>query len=1086
MSEKCEHNDLLLQRNGTSQSERYVSALDPASVQLHDLNTEDWMRFALKFSKEINYFETETNAISGDWEEFFIAEPEIQQFVQKLEQLGSSEVSSEEIKSDIKSHLTLFAAFLKLTSFSQEQLNGLTKKHLDFYYKRVLQLQNNEAVEDKVHILFELAKKATEVRVELGTELNAGKDALGLKRTYETKNELIVNKTQVVSLRNVLHQDGVGIKNAIVANSFDGLGADFPEDETHWWPFGYPSKDPAITVSEQYPNLPFARTGFGIASPVLLMNEGKRIVIFTFDLSTFTSQKIKISEIDKAINVFFSGEKEWIEGTILTPECSISNSKLTLVVSLNEGDDPVVAYNSEVLLEPYNTTDAVARFLIKNDSKNTNGYLFQKIFSATTVKNVTIDIEVEGIQDIDVENDLGVLDASKPFYPFGPQPVDGSNFFIGLPEALNKDWTDINIDLSWKDKPDLRSTYTAYRSQFAANIGKARYTLTVDSNGSIGGETGLTRIVENDDYFKIDLKVLHNGVWQDINSYNLFNEGGWDIVPTTQFSIKEEKTSKGFQDVSTRKIGIIGKGEIIGRSITSISAPNFGRPTQKFSAAVKKGFIKVILNHSFLHDMFPKIFSVALSKEDTTNTLIPNEPYSPQIESISITYKATANHKEKEVTLFHEHPFGVSEESLELKKESVLKNADRVLKLLPTYNQGSLYIGMENAENLQQVALLIQALEGSENPETPNEFGPDEKLEWSILCNNEWLSLNQNFIVSNETDNFLKSGIIRLSIPKEATNNNTKLPSGLVWLQIYNPKDYDTVSQLIDIKAQAVLAQFDNNNNDLSHLEFGLPAKTIAKLSNRLAQIKGIEQPFNSFDGKNKETDAEFYRRVSERLRHKQRAITIWDYEHLVLQQFPDVFKVKCINHTTTNSFLAPGEVTVVVIPNIVNKNVYDAYKPRISKAKRNEIESFINLLNTLHVVAKIINPVYQEVKVTLSAKFYLGMDENFYSKQLQKDIAKLLSPWAFEESAEITFGVTLHESTVINYIEELGYVDYITDFQLHQQSGKTATGASIFSPVNKVVPANAKVILTSVKYSEHGVTPITADQGCVVLPTVV
>ena len=74
MSDNCEHNDLLLMRNGTSQSQRYIDALDPKSVKLHDLTTEDWMRFALKFSGEVNYFNTATNEIEGNWKDFFIKE----------------------------------------------------------------------------------------------------------------------------------------------------------------------------------------------------------------------------------------------------------------------------------------------------------------------------------------------------------------------------------------------------------------------------------------------------------------------------------------------------------------------------------------------------------------------------------------------------------------------------------------------------------------------------------------------------------------------------------------------------------------------------------------------------------------------------------------------------------------------------------------------------------------------------------------------------------------------------------------------------------------------------------------------------
>lgn len=1072
MSSSCEHNDLLLMRNGTSQSQRCIDALDPESIQLHDLNIDDWMRFAYRFSQKVQYFDTESNTVSGDWSSFFVKEEEIASFVEKLKKL---EEADSNIGKNVQPHLSLFAAFLKLTSFSQERLNSLSKKHLDFYYKEVLKLSNNTAKEDKVHVLFELAKNATEVKIDRETKLDGGKDDDGKKREYYTQEEIVVNEASVSSLRNVFYEEGVGIRNALVANSYDGLGEDFPDDQIRWWPFGYPTDTLGPTQdAATYPNLPFAKTGFGVASPVLLLKEGKRTITFTISLGAFSTAGINTSDIPEALAIFFSGEKEWIEGEINVAESTLASGELKLVVTLNEGLDSIVGYDSEVLLEPYATTDPVARFLIKNSATNSIGNTFQNIFSTTKVNSISIDVSIDSIQDITIENDLGVLDASKPFYPFGPQPKKGSNFFIGLPEALDKNWTEINIDFSWKDKPNLVENYIAYREEFIERISKDRYTLALNSSGGLVNDDNLEAIVANEDYFTSEIQVLENGVWEskDLDHF-LFSEADRNkstIAITRTAEVGSEKG--GFLDFLMDPLPKFQKGGFPFQSKI---------PTkEKFSASIKKGFVKLILNQSFLHDLFPKIFSVALSKENATDTLIPNAPYTPQIETIKVGYAAQASTTDANVQLFHEHPFGISEESEDLKKASVLAIANPEIKLLPAYKKGCLFIGIENAKNLQNVSLLIQTLEGSENPETANDFADGEKLAWSILCNNEWLSLNTDYIISNNTDNFLKSGIVKFSIPKEATKENTKLPTGLFWVKVENPRDFDTVSQLIDIKTQAVLAQFQNNNNNLNHLQYGIPEGTISKLVERLANVKGVTQNYGSFDGKPEETDKDFYRRISERLRHKQRAITIWDYENLVLQEFPDIYKVNCLNHTSLTSFLSPGDVTLVVIPNIINQNVYDPYKPRISKAKRNAIQEFINNLNTLHVATQVINPVYEEVKVNLKAKFYEGKDESFYSIQLQKDIAKLLAPWAFEETSVIDFGITLHQSMVINYIEKLSYVDYITNFQLLQETGiDTSTGKKIFNPTKKVVPSSAKVILTSVEYTKHVISVVTPSEEC-------
>lgn len=1068
MNRNCEHTSFLSMRNGTAQEQRFITMLDPDQVTLHELTVEDWMRFAFSFSKQLKYYDTATNEVVGDWEAFFLNEEEIKTFVSKIQEIEEGTADS----ADITPHLTLFAAFLKLTSYSQQRLNGITKRHLDFYYKEVLQLRNKEAKPDKVHLLFELAKKITTAQIPKATPADGGKDSTGEKRIYITEEERVINDMKVAEVRTVYHDEGSGIRQAGIANSYDGIGGDFPDDDIRWWPFGYPSDTRGATQQMTvYPDLPFAKLGFGIASPVLQLKEGKRRITIVITLSEIpTGHSFSITTIGDAVAVFFSGEKEWIPGTIIVADSSFEAGVLTLVIELDEGKEAIVGYDKAILEEPYTTTDPVVRFLVNAQATANAGYVFQQLFAKTKVTQITISVSVSEIQDVVLENDLGMLDASKPFYPFGPQPKKDAGFFIGASEILDKNWESISIKAQWKDLPDdFSELYTAYRTEFEERISKAFYTLTLDDNGNLQ-EGELTRIVDNKEHFTTDIKVLHNGVWKEAAGQQLFADE-WTINSSIQF---EEPLPLLFMEnmmwgvYPLNKFGQVQKepkkNKFQKNRLRRKSTP------QQFSASVKKGFIRITSNESFLHEMYPRIFSVALSKESSQEVLIPNAPYTPMIEQLRLGYSATASSSDQEVTLFHEHPFGISEETQEVKENSVASLSNQVIRLVPAYKKGSLFIAIENGTNLQQLSLLVQVLEGSENPETTNEFEEEEKLEWSVLCDNEWLSLHPSYVLSNTTDNFLKTGVVTLTIPKEATKENTKFPEGYFWIRVDNPKDYDTISQLIDIQAQVATAVFSPEGNSLEHLTYGLPAETISKLTERLVTIKGITQPFNSFDGKPEETDRAFYRRISERLRHKNRAISQWDYEHLILEAFPDIYRVNCLRHTSQESFKAPGEVTLVVIPNSIQKNVYDPYKPRISKAKRNEIQQFINTLNTLHVTAAVINPVYEEVRVILKAKFYKGKDDFYYTIQLQKDIAKLFAPWAFEETAAIDFGVTLHESSVINYIEKLSYLDYITDFQLQKQVGVAADGSLLFETVKKVSPTTPKGILTSVKYQEHQV----------------
>jgi hypothetical protein len=286
-------------------------------------------------------------------------------------------------------------------------------------------------------------------------------------------------------------------------------------------------------------------------------------------------------------------------------------------------------------------------------------------------------------------------------------------------------------------------------------------------------------------------------------------------------------------------------------------------------------------------------------------------------------------------------------------------------------------------------------------------------------------------------------------------------------------KRFDAVCKVIGITAQVAGAVFEDNGNDTSHLKNGIKAKTISKLVNGIPGVKSISQPYSSFGGQSAETDEKYFRRVSERLRHKNRAVSVWDYEHLILQEFPDIYKVKCLNHTKVRTvagsnrftYLSPGDVTIVVIPDIVNKNVFDIYQPRVSRTLLNSIQRFVNRLNTMHVNAAVINADYEEVTIQLKVKFRKGFDESYYRKVLNSDITKLLSPWAFENSAPVDFSTSLHRSSVINYVEELEYVDFVEDVVLLQNGSTSLT---------KVVPSGPATVLVSAK--EHDIKSVESS----------
>jgi len=1009
--------DIALAREGSDQTIRFIQALDPDSVKLNDFSLKEWMKFAYRFAGQVNYFSNlDFEEPSGNWEVFFKNETELEDF---LKRVG--------VEKDITPHLALFISFVWLLEFSKKRFNRLTKRHLDFYYREILKIEKLPATPDKVHILFELAKKVNEEKIGKGTELDGGKDANGQKRIYKTAEELIANKTAVAQLKSVYNDhENSKIKAAEIANSYDGKGEDFPDNKAKWWPFGYYEKETEDQTRE-FPELDDAKLGFALASKIFLLNEGERNVQITV---TFSSEIdfVGTKQLTENIEIYCSGEKEWLGPFI--PKSKIAGTTgteedITFVTKTNTNNlkfsfligreiEPVTVYQSKIPGEKFETSLPVCRILFKTKSKT--GYALYRKFIQYEVSNISVNTDVKGVRGLEAHNDNGNLLVDKPFYPFGTMPVKSSNFYIGSSELFQKTWNQIGVKIDWKNTPDsFVDLYSKYEEP------------SIKSNS----------------HFKSKIEIQHKGKWEPTH----YLDGKKNKVGLAEFVLFTPHV-KGFS--------------------TKFKIDNFNYETGK------NGPVRISLNQSFYHELFPRIYAYAIASGGTAPK-IPNEPYTPFIESVTLNYTASAsmnlNSSEKDfqqnaVKFFHEHPFGQAENHPWLNnKTAFLSDDEKKFRLLPVYCKGGeLYIGLKDAEPLRQISLLVQVLEGTENPEADS-FTGKQRVEWSVLCQNHWLRIDSTNMICDETDNFLKSGIVKFILPKETTTDNTLLPAEMTWAKAKIHKNYDVVCKTISIHAQAVLACFDDRKNDLAHLKNGLEANTISKMVHRVSAIKGVSQPYSSFGGVHAESDAAYYRRISERLRHKNRAVTLWDYEHLILQNFPEIHKVKCLNHRTENHYLAPGEVLIVVIPDIATRNVFDLFQPRMSAAALNSVQDFINKLNSLHITARVVNPRYEEIKVVTAAKFYKGLDESYCKKKLNSDIIRLLSPWAFDTKAAIRFGNMLHRSALINYLEKLNYVDFVTDLKLFQ---KPDTG-NAFAEVKVAAPSGPESILVSVR--EHTIS---------------
>lgn len=1007
MSDTCEHSNPLI-HSGTSQLERLIAALDPGNTELHGLKEEDWLQFARQYARLINYFGTESpeNPV-GDWQKLFESGETLSAL---LNRYGDG---------DIEPHVALFITFLKLLSYPGQSLNQLPKRHLDYYYREVLKLKKKPFKPDRAHILFELARNASEELVDVNVPLDAGKDSEGNSLTYNITAPLVVNQGKVASLKSVYvekKEDGTEIlRRALKSNTLDGIEEE-PGEGGHWHAFG----------NEDWP---VSDLGFYIASDLLWMEEGVRKISLKFKLSDDLS-------IPKShLKAFITLEGEWKEISVDSTDRTAPGFNYIIDLKIDSELDPVAGYSEE----DHESGLATHRPALRIEFTNPADY---RVLKSVAIEQLRVEVNVTGVESLQMQNELGNVDPSKPFMPFGSRPKVGSKISVSYPEMAIKPISSYKIEMHWlNDPPNFSEHYRHYLSQIYYLNYLFFNTSHLHGSNSVawqlkGGSEEDKITDEKFNEYKYDASIITESIKKN---------GG--IIERIE-SVPEDSLKERFK-VRVESPYHSGKQtfQLFSKDTHQVSVDISADPLKKI-----KGPIQLALTESFYHDLYSKIYVNAILAAENDKADLPNEPYTPLLDKLALSYSAyedvsfpTDSVSDHSSLMYHQHPFGTSQ----------VKREDR--KLLPEYENCELYIGLENLTAGNNISLLFQVAEGTENPRKSNFDEGD--ISWWVLTEKGWLKIKEKDFARNQTNNFLRSGIAEVSVPEDAVKNNTLLKTGLHWLRIRLKKDADAVSQFIAIHAQASEAVFENRENSTDHLSGGLPGGTISKLVNPRARIKSASQPYESFGGEPAESDQSFYRRVSERLRHKNRAVSIWDYERLVLEEFPNLYKVKCLNHSrwdgTELEERSPGHVTLVLIPKLAEVKTEFRLRPAVSSDFIDRVETFINRQNSVHGVIHGANAAFEEVEFEFNVRFQQGSDFSYYKKQVMDDLKRLMAPWVFDDDAAIEFGGSFSEYQVINYLDNLSYVDFITEFKMYH---KPVNGE--FSRKEVVQPSNSMAVL--------------------------
>lgn len=633
--------------------------------------------------------------------------------------------------------------------------------------------------------------------------------------------------------------------------------------------------------------------------------------------------------------------------------------------------------------------------------------------------DVVLSVNVTGVRDIVLYNQLGRLDAGKPFQPFGPLPALGAYCLFGNEELAGKSLRALRLNLRWGQLPGEEGGFAAHY-------------LAYPGEWSAAG-------------FQVRPEILRDGRWRGGTSGNLQLFQGERHVRDTISLVLPETDLALYHRPQAR-----GQGPLV------------------YGTTTRNGFFRLELcapNAAFGHALYARLLSEALTanarlKRAKLAVPLPQEPYTPTVEQLSLDYIASQRISLKQMAessasgqLFHLYPFGYDTPRARPGMDGV--------PLLPRYfYDGNLYVGLSGTTPCGALSLYFH-LRAESAAECWQASLPQPT--WAVWCEDGWRALETDRLLSDGTLGFLRNGIVVLDLPAGMTRHCPQLPGELYWLRLSADGVLERLAGLYGIYTQAVTAR---RVHPRSKDEAGtpLPPATIRTPLHAIGGLRTIQQIGPSF-GLSQPEAADMLRvRSAERLRHKDRASTPWDYERLLLDAFPAVFKVKCfVNGEAPDAAIAgkPGGVLVVVVPAPRQGVLFHSTDaPRFDAAVLEQMAVHLRERSTPGIQFVVRNAVYERIQVRCALRLARGVHPGAATIRVNQAIVEFLSPW-HADGCRPVFNWDVRAEAIEARLRELDDVDVVcamsllhivrTDSNTYQllDTARTRDGA----PVRQVRP---------------------------------
>ncbi len=463
--------------------------------------------------------------------------------------------------------------------------------------------------------------------------------------------------------------------------------------------------------------------GFIVSSPVLLLHEGRRSICVRLETESHALTDFIEKDMPRVLeNIFYveiSTEVGWeAVGKIRTTDDNEHPDNLTLNFVLPE-EFPATAVCTEEL------HGIASSFPALKISLNSEAWLYPYTWIKNFVlKRIVIDVDVRGLSSLAVYNDLGQVDTSKPFPPFGTGSGRGAWFVVGSSEMAAKNTESFDLHIDWGGLPEV--SLHEYYSSYGDGI----------DNRS----------------FVLDVQFLRDYRWHDIAQRFLFATG----TPAPDRDLQKE--------ASLPSQSILGDIPVEHMTVSRVE-------DYDYTIRSSTGFVRFRLaspDMGFGEERYRTLFpEQMLNKLKKKNVAPLNPPLAPSVERITADYRASdrieLRDDNTDTGFWHIHPLGI--------RQVHSRNDSRSVPLIPSLDgEAHLFFGLSAVRGGEFLRLWFDFAE------TEREMNACPVVRWSWGDGYRWHPLPDDVILCDTTDNFAGAGMIGLDIPE-------RVPAGTLWFR---------------------------------------------------------------------------------------------------------------------------------------------------------------------------------------------------------------------------------------------------------------------------------------------------------------